>query len=233
MQHQRSLLAGAALSALASFAVAQTAPSTSSTPSTVLASSAATVQALPTVTVTAAPFGASEGDQILTPAKVLMGDELSNKLGNSLGDTLSRELGVSASAFGAGASRPIIRGLEGGRVKILQNGMGVADVSTLSNDHAVGTGGPTAQQIEILRGPAALLYGSGAIGGLVNVVNDRIPTTLEAQPTGVFELRHGTASNSTMPARPASVASMRVVRRSLSRRFQSARISIHIGRTRK
>ncbi|MFY9479074.1 MAG: TonB-dependent receptor [Aquabacterium sp.] len=196
MQHQRSLLAGAALSALASFAVAQTAPSTSSTPSTVLASSAATVQALPTVTVTAAPFGASEGDQILTPAKVLMGDELSNKLGNSLGDTLSRELGVSASAFGAGASRPIIRGLEGGRVKILQNGMGVADVSTLSNDHAVGTGGPTAQQIEILRGPAALLYGSGAIGGLVNVVNDRIPTTLEAQPTGVFELRHGTADKS-------------------------------------
>lgn len=186
MQLQRTLLAGAALSALASFSFAQTAP----------ASSAPTVQTLPTVIVKAAPFGASEGDQILAPAKVLAGDELSDKLGNSLGATLSQELGVSASAFGAGASRPIIRGLEGARVKVLQNGMGVADVATLSNDHAVGLGSPTAQQIEILRGPAALLYGSGAIGGLVNVINDRIPTTLEAQPTGVFELRHGTVDKS-------------------------------------
>ncbi len=184
MQLQHTLLAGAALSALASFAFAQT------------AAAPATTQALPTVTVTAAPFNASEGDQILAPAKVLTGDELSNKLGNSLGDTLSQELGVSASAFGAGASRPIIRGLEGSRVKILQNGMGASDVSTLSNDHAVGVGGPTAQQIEILRGPAALLYGSGAIGGLVNVINDRIPTTLEPQPTGMVELRHGTADKS-------------------------------------
>lgn len=187
MQLQRTLLAGAALSALASFSFAQTAPA--STAPTV-------VQTLPTVIVKAAPFGASEGDQILAPAKVLTGDELSDKLGNSLGATLSQELGVSASAFGAGASRPIIRGLEGARVKVLQNGMGVADVATLSNDHAVGLGSPTAQQIEILRGPAALLYGSGAIGGLVNVINDRIPTTLEAQPTGVFELRHGTVDKS-------------------------------------
>ncbi|MFX8055731.1 Plug domain-containing protein, partial [Acinetobacter baumannii] len=77
--------------------------------------------------------------QVLTPAKVIAGDELRNKLGNSLGDTLSSELGVSASAFGAGASRPIIRGMEGPRVMILQNGMGVSDVSTVSNDHAVAT----------------------------------------------------------------------------------------------
>lgn len=180
MQIQRTLLAGAALSALACPSFAQTTPAT----------------VLPTVVVTANPLGAGEGDQILTPAKVLSGDELSNRLGSSLGETLSHELGVSASAFGAGASRPIIRGLEGARVKILQNGMAVADMSTLSNDHAAAVSGPTTRQIEILRGPAALLYGSGAIGGLVNVVNDRIPTVLQAQPTGEAELRHGTVDRS-------------------------------------
>ena len=93
-----------------------------------------TIQA---VTVTASPFGSNSNDQILTPAKVLSGDELRDKVGDSLGDTLSHELGVSASAFGAGASRPIIRGMEGARVKVLQNGMSVSDVSGLSNDHAV------------------------------------------------------------------------------------------------
>src|SRR5690606_17628611 len=134
--------------------------------------------------------------QILAPAKVLSGDELSDKLEQSLGDTLSHELGVSASAFGAGASRPIIRGLEGARVKVLHNGMGVADVSSLSNDHAVGVGGPGTRQVAILRGPAALLYGSGAIGGLVNVVNERIPTVLEPELTGTAELRHGSADRS-------------------------------------
>ncbi|MGH6645922.1 TonB-dependent receptor [Aquabacterium sp.] len=184
MQLQRTLLASAVLSALASLSLAQTSPD-------------APVQAaLPTVTVTATPFGAAEGAQILVPAKVLSGEELRTKQGASLGETLSHELGVSASAFGAGASRPIIRGLEGSRVKILQNGMDVSDVSGLSNDHGVAIDGPTAQQIEILRGPAALLYGSGAIGGLVNVVNDRIPSVLEPQPTGVAELRYATVDKS-------------------------------------
>jgi len=192
MQLQRTLLASAVLSVLASTSFAQTA---SPVPAATPAVSQQEV-ALPTVTVTATPFGASEGAQILAPAKVLSGDELNNKMGSSLGDTLSRELGVSASAFGAGASRPIIRGMEGSRVKILQNGMDVSDVSGLSNDHGVTIDGPTARQIEILRGPAALLYGSGAIGGLVNVVNDRIPTVLEPEPTGEAELRYGTVDKS-------------------------------------
>lgn len=175
---QRTLLASAVLSALASlshsvFAQAQE-------------------QTLPAVVVTSTPFSNDEGAQILAPAKVLYGDELREKLGNSLGDTLSQELGVSASAFGAGASRPIIRGLEGPRVKILQNGMSVMDASSLSNDHAVGGEASTARQVEILRGPAALLYGSGAIGGVVNIINDRIPTVLNARPTGETELRYGT-----------------------------------------
>ena len=149
-------------------------------------------KSLAPVIVTADPFGANENAMILAPAKVLSGNELRNKLGSSLGDTLSRELGVNASGFSSGASRPIIRGLEGPRVKILQNGMSTGDLSAISNDHAVGSGMMSATQIEILRGPAALLYGSGAIGGLVNIVNGRIPTALEPRATGEAELRYST-----------------------------------------
>jgi iron complex outermembrane receptor protein len=147
------------------------------------------------VVVTANPLRKGEGDQILSPAKVLAGDELRDKVGSSLGETLQNELGVTASAFGAGASRPIIRGMEGSRVKMLENGMATSDVSGLSNDHAVASEGAVARQIEILRGPAALLYGSGAIGGLVNVVNERIPTALEDKPTGQAETRYSTVDN--------------------------------------
>jgi iron complex outermembrane recepter protein len=178
MNLQRTLLAGAVLSALSPLSQAQSADG-----------------AVQKVVVTATPFRTTEGDQILTPAKILAGDELRDKVGSSLGETLSQELGVSASAFGAGASRPIIRGMEGPRVKMLENGMSVSDVSGLSNDHAVASEGALARQIEILRGPAALLYGSGAIGGLVNVVNERIPTVLEPKPTGQVEARYGTVDS--------------------------------------
>jgi iron complex outermembrane receptor protein len=175
MNFQHTLLAAAVLSTFSPVAFAQEADT-----------------ATPKVIVTASPFRNADSDQILNPAKVLAGDELRDKVGSSLGETLSQELGVSASAFGAGASRPIIRGLEGARVKMLENGMATSDVSGLSNDHAVAGEGAVAQQIEILRGPAALLYGSGAIGGLVNVVNERIPTALEKQTTGTFETRYST-----------------------------------------
>ena len=150
---------------------------------------------LPTVTVTASPFSGSEAAQILAPAKVLIGDELRDKLGGTLGETLSKELGVSASGFGAGASRPIIRGLEGPRVQILQNGMGVADVSSISNDHGVASELTDARQIEILRGPAALLYGSGASGGLVNIVNDKIATELPDRLSALAEARYNSVDN--------------------------------------
>lgn len=173
MNFKYSLLAGAVLSAVSAFAHAQEGEVTK-------------------VVVTANPFHKGETEQILLPAKVLSGDELRDKMANSLGETLSSELGVSSSAFGAGASRPIIRGLEGARVKMLENGMAVSDVSGLSNDHAVAADGAVAHQIEILRGPAALLYGSGAIGGLVNVVNERIPPALESKVTGQAEARYST-----------------------------------------
>ena len=177
MTMQRTLMAGAVLSALASLSPAIHADDKS----------------LPEVVVTATPFGSSENAQLLTPARVLTGAELRNKLGASLGETLAREPGVSASGFAPGASRPVIRGLDGPRIKILQNGMAVSDLSALSSDHAVAVDVATARQVEILRGPASLLYGSGAIGGLVNVVNDRIPTELVPKPSGTAEVRLGTA----------------------------------------
>jgi len=193
MKIQRTLLASAILLAFQPLVHAGTAAADApaADPQTQTVSEGKVQQ----VVVTANPLRSGEGDQILTPAKVLAGDELRDKVGSSLGETLQGELGVSASAFGAGASRPIIRGMEGSRVKMLENGMATSDVSGLSNDHAVASEGAVARQIEILRGPAALLYGSGAIGGLVNVVNERIPTELEAKPIGQVESRYSTVDN--------------------------------------
>ncbi len=140
--------------------------------------------------------GSQEATQsILTPTKVLQGDELLNKLGSTLGATLANELGVSATGYGAGSSRPVIRGLEGSRVQILQNGLSVGDVSNISQDHAVGNNMQNAHQVEILRGAAALLYGSGSSGGLVNVVNDRILTNLPDRPTGAINTSYETVNN--------------------------------------
>lgn len=140
--------------------------------------------------------GSQESMQsILTPNKILQGEELLNKLGSTLGATLANELGVSATGYGAGSSRPVIRGLEGSRVQILQNGLSVGDVSNISQDHAVGNNMQNAHQVEILRGAAALLYGSGSSGGLVNVVNDRILTNLPDRPTGAINTSYETVNN--------------------------------------
>lgn len=151
-------------------------------------------QSEPSLEITAT--GSQEATQsILTPTKILQGDELLNKLGTTLGATLANELGVSATGYGAGSSRPVIRGLEGARVQILQNGLSVGDVSNISQDHAVGNNMQNAHQVEILRGAAALLYGSGSSGGLVNVVNDRILTNLPDRPTGAVNTSYETVNN--------------------------------------
>ena len=148
----------------------------------------------PSLEITAT--GSQEATQsILTPTKILQGEELANKLGGTLGATLANELGVSATGYGAGSSRPVIRGLEGSRVQILQNGLSVGDVSNISQDHAVGNNMQNTHQVEILRGAAALLYGSGSSGGLVNVVNDRILTNLPDRPTGAFNTSYETVNN--------------------------------------
>jgi len=132
---------------------------------------------------------------VAQPTTVVGGDELRRQIAGSLGETLSSELGVSSTYFGPSASRPVIRGLSGDRVQVLQDGLASLDVSSLSQDHAVTLESVVAQQIEILKGPAALLYGSGASGGLVNVVSSRVPTEVPAKAlTGAAEVRGDTAS---------------------------------------
>lgn len=171
-------------------AVSATPPATSST-ATPAAAPAAEAPTLATVTVSASglQLGSSE---LATPVTVLEGDELVQRRAATLGDTLDGMPGISASHFGAGASRPIIRGMDGPRVKILSDGSELQDASTVSPDHAVASTPLLARQIEVLRGPSALLYGGGAVGGVVNVLDDKVPTAIpEKGYTGSAELRAG------------------------------------------
>ena len=149
---------------------------------------------LPGVTIKASPFKERIDFEMMQPTTVLQGDNLRRKRETNLGDTLIHELGVTSSSFGPGAGRPIIRGLDGPRIQILENGIGTLDLSSLSPDHAVTVETLNASQIEILRGPATLLYGGGATGGIVNVVTDRIPNRLFKTPEGNAEIRGNTAT---------------------------------------
>lgn len=129
------------------------------------------------VVVTASPFQRSAADSA-QPVSVLAGKNLKLKLGPTLGDTLQGEPGVAGSGFTAGASRPIIRGLDNNRIRVLNNGVEVFDVSNLSPDHAPSVNPLISQSVEVVRGTATILYGSGAIGGVVNVVDNRIPVEI-------------------------------------------------------
>lgn len=131
----------------------------------------------------------------VTPVTVIASEELRKKQAPTLGETLKSLPGVHSTYFGPVASSPIIRGNDGPRVKLVQNGLDVSDASRVGPDHNVGSDAATATQIEVLRGPATLQYGSGAIGGVVNVVDQRIPTQLYSGIEGEAELRHETASD--------------------------------------
>ncbi|WP_374942615.1 TonB-dependent receptor [Sphingomonas sp.] len=119
----------------------------------------------------------SETD-VLQGTSVLKGEELTRDLRPTIGETLARLPGVSATSFGPSASRPILRGFQGERIRVLTDGIGSIDVSNTSVDHAVIINPLLAERVEVLRGPAALLYGSSAVGGVVNVIDTRIPRTL-------------------------------------------------------
>ncbi len=116
--------------------------------------------------------------RMTTPAELITADQLAANAKATLGETLDHLPGVRGSAFGAGASRPVIRGMDGARVKVLSDGIDVLDASTLSADHAVTTEPLLLQHIEVLKGPATLLYGGGAIGGVVNLLDSKIPARL-------------------------------------------------------
>lgn len=129
-------------------------------------------------------FQRSQGD-ILSGASILTGTELTRNLKPTIGETLTSQPGVSATSFGPNASRPVLRGFQGERVRVLTDGIGSFDVSNTSVDHAVVINPLTADRIEVLRGPSALLFGSAAIGGVVNVIDSRIPRRIPDEPIHV------------------------------------------------
>ena len=144
--------------------------------------------------VVTAPFVETEAQTAL-PIGILSGEALREKIANSLGGTLKNEIGVNNASFGTGVGQPIIRGQSGNRVSILQNGISLADASNVSPDHANGVEAVLAERLEVLRGPSALLYGSGAIGGVVNVIDGRIPEQLAGRTRFFIEQSHNTVSD--------------------------------------
>ncbi len=150
---------------------------------------------LDTVTVSALPMARSKLESA-QPVDLLFGEDLDDRRGLSLGETLMRQPGVHSTAYGAGAGRPIIRGLGGARVRVLEDSLPAVDVSAQSDDHAVGVEPMLVDRIEIMRGPATLLFGSGAVGGVVNVVDGRIPDSLPGESlSGRYELRGNTVAD--------------------------------------
>jgi iron complex outermembrane receptor protein len=125
------------------------------------------------------------------PTSVLSGQDLSKQLESTIGATLSEAPGVAIRSFGAAPARPVIRGLDGDRVVVLEDGQRMGDLSSQSGDHGVPVNPAAAKTIEVVRGPATLLYGANAIGGLVNVITDTIPTEKTTRPGGTFTLDVG------------------------------------------
>ena len=137
-----------------------------------------------------------ERRDILSGTSVLSAEELTRELRPTIGETLARQPGVSATSFGPNASRPVLRGFQGERVRVLTDGIGSLDASNTSTDHAVAINPLTAERIEVLRGPSALLFGSAAIGGVVNVIDARIPRRLPQEPAHVEGiLTYGSAAD--------------------------------------
>jgi iron complex outermembrane receptor protein len=132
--------------------------------------------------VTASPLTTDPFD-ILQNTTALEGEEFERRRATTIGDMLADLPGIESTYFGPGAGRPVIRGMGGSRVRVLSNGLGTIDASINSADHAVAADVLPARRIEVIRGPSTLLYGSGALGGVVNVIDDRIPTEM---PPGGF-----------------------------------------------
>ncbi len=146
-------------------------------------SAPSSVQSLAPVSVTASPLG-SILSELAEPVDVLRGRELLLKQQPTLGDTLVNEVGVASTYFGPNASRPVIRGLGGFDIRLLSNGIGLLDASAASPDHAVAMSPFAVDRIEIVRGPATVMYGGAAIGGVVNTIDARIAREPPTRPLG-------------------------------------------------
>jgi iron complex outermembrane receptor protein len=192
-----TLLAGAVTALLPSAALAQDAPA--ATPEETLDAPAPEASNDPhadhTQDIIVTGFR-RDRDEILSGISVVSGGELARELRPTIGETLARQPGVSATSFGPNASRPVLRGFQGERVRVLTDGIGSLDASNTSVDHAVAINPLTADRIEVLRGPSALLFGSAAIGGVVNVIDSRIPRRVPDEGAHVAAiLTYGSAAD--------------------------------------
>ena len=169
-------------------ACAAAAASAQSTP----AAAAPDTRSAGTIVITGNPLGHEDTS---TPANVLTGDQLLLQRGTSIGETLQQMPGVGMSYFGPNANRPTIRGQDGDRIRVLSNAGASIDVSALSFDHAVPIDPLVVERLEVLRGPAALLYGGSAVGGVVNAIDNRIPKRALDGLSGALELRGGGAAD--------------------------------------
>ena len=142
---------------------------------------------------------ARERRDVLSPISVVSGRELDRKLDGTVAGTVRDEPGLALGSLGAATARPVIRGLGGDRILMLEDGQRPGDLSSLSADHAVAIDPLTAQQIEVVRGPMSLLYGSSALGGVVNVIRNEIPGELDDHVHGVATAQ-GSTVNSGMTA---------------------------------
>ncbi len=144
---------------------------------------------------------------VLQGTSVLSGEKLTRDLRPTIGETLARLPGVSATSFGPSASRPILRGFQGERIRVLTDGIGSIDVSNTSVDHAVAINPLLAERVEVLRGPSALLFGSSAVGGVVNVIDTRIPRRVPADGYKIDGIgTYGSAANERSGALAGDVA---------------------------
>lgn len=141
-----------------------------------------------------APLNKTSAETAL-PVGVLSGEELRRNAASTLGETLETQLGVGSASFGPGVGLPVIRGQSANRVRVLQDSVGTLDAAAVSPDHANSVEALVAKRIEVLRGPATLLYGNGAIGGVVNVIDNRIPEAAPASTSVAIEQRHNTVSD--------------------------------------
>jgi iron complex outermembrane receptor protein len=165
------------------------------------------------------------------PTSVLSGQELSLKLEGSLGELLKNEPGVTERSNGPGPSRPVIRGLDGDRVLILENGQRTDDLSSQSADHGVAISPLAAERVEVVRGPATLLYGANAIGGLVNVVTDVIPTKPVTKTDGAAQVELGTAAEEAGGAADLSLGNRRFALHLGGSARRSGDVSTPLGET--
>ena len=156
---------------------------------------------LDTLTIDSYIFNNHSNSSYSNPVKILNREDIQKRNTTTLGETVKHEPGISSSYFAPGTSRPIIRGQNIHRIILMENGADAADVSDISDDHAVSIETINANSIEILRGPATLRYGPGAVGGVINVINNRIPQTLFDQPVNLnLQLDHATVSNAETAA---------------------------------